>query len=191
MLVLSRRRDEKIVFTLITGQQIELVVAGIDGQRVRLGVTAPDEVQIMRAELCNQDSTCTNAVVSCDERGILCLAGRLGRIAKRKGYSDQAIAALTTGVEQVVCNLRGDIESECADLHAWLTVSCDEIHIRIERGLPAVPNGHPICASPTELTSDIVSSMSEGSLKLLHYHQVRCTASVSWRHQVQSDHQMQ
>ncbi len=47
MLVLSRKLNERIVI----GSNIEVVVLSVCGNRVRLGVVAPDEVPIRRDEL--------------------------------------------------------------------------------------------------------------------------------------------
>ncbi|MCI0359331.1 MAG: carbon storage regulator [Planctomycetaceae bacterium] len=47
MLVLTRRQDE----TIVIGQCVAVQVLGIEGGRVRLGITAPAEVSIRRAEL--------------------------------------------------------------------------------------------------------------------------------------------
>ncbi len=47
MLVLSRREGEIIKI----GEGIELTVVSIRGDRVRLGIAAPPEVQIVREEL--------------------------------------------------------------------------------------------------------------------------------------------
>lgn len=47
MLVLSRKLDESIQI----GDEITLKVLGVSGQQVRLGIEAPREVQIDRAEL--------------------------------------------------------------------------------------------------------------------------------------------
>jgi carbon storage regulator len=47
MLVLSRKLGEKIVI----GQDIVLTVIEVTGNRVRLGITAPDDVPIFREEL--------------------------------------------------------------------------------------------------------------------------------------------
>ncbi len=49
MLVLSRKQDEKIV---IDGN-IEVTVVGIRGDKIRLGIKAPKEVDIYRAEMRN------------------------------------------------------------------------------------------------------------------------------------------
>jgi len=50
MLVLSRKKDEKIL--LKTGnEEIELTVVRIDANKVRLGINAGDEVIILRSEL--------------------------------------------------------------------------------------------------------------------------------------------
>jgi len=47
MLVITRRLGER----LHIGEEIELVVTGIQGNRVRLGITGPHEVPIERAEV--------------------------------------------------------------------------------------------------------------------------------------------
>lgn len=47
MLVLSRKRGERIVI----GDNIELTVIAIHGQRVQLGVNAPRNVAVRRDEL--------------------------------------------------------------------------------------------------------------------------------------------
>lgn len=47
MLVLTRRKDEEI---LINGN-ISIKVLSVKGNRVRLGVEAPDDVQVNRAEV--------------------------------------------------------------------------------------------------------------------------------------------
>ena len=46
MLVLSRKLGEKIII----GDGIELMVVAVTGNRVRLGVAAPAECRILRAE---------------------------------------------------------------------------------------------------------------------------------------------
>ena len=47
MLVLSRKAGEKIVL----GDSITVEVVRISGNRVAIGITAPDSVKILRAEL--------------------------------------------------------------------------------------------------------------------------------------------
>ena len=47
MLVLSRRTEERIII----GQDIEVIVLAISGNRVRLGILAPMEIPILRDEL--------------------------------------------------------------------------------------------------------------------------------------------
>lgn len=48
MLVLSRKKDEAIII----GDQITVTVLEIRGNRVRLGIQAPDEVRVQRSEIC-------------------------------------------------------------------------------------------------------------------------------------------
>lgn len=52
MLVLSRKQDQKIV---IDGN-IEVTVVGIRGDKIRLGISAPKEVDIYRAEMKSNSS---------------------------------------------------------------------------------------------------------------------------------------
>ena len=47
MLVLSRKIGERIVI----GQGVTVMVLEVNGQRVRLGVVAPDDVPVHRAEV--------------------------------------------------------------------------------------------------------------------------------------------
>jgi carbon storage regulator len=44
MLVLSRKTDDKILI----GDHIVIKVVEVNGDRVKLGITAPDDVQILR-----------------------------------------------------------------------------------------------------------------------------------------------
>jgi len=47
MLVLSRQRDE----TIMIGDEIEITVVDIRGDKVRLGINAPRQVQVHRKEV--------------------------------------------------------------------------------------------------------------------------------------------
>lgn len=51
MLVLTRRPDE----ALIIGDDIEVVVLDITGNKVKLGIDAPEDVEILREELVDGD----------------------------------------------------------------------------------------------------------------------------------------
>lgn len=54
MLVLSRKKDEKII--LKTGEEeIVLTVVRIDANKVRIGIKAGSEVIILREELINKE----------------------------------------------------------------------------------------------------------------------------------------
>jgi carbon storage regulator len=53
MLVLSRKQKERLKL----GDSIVLTVLRIAGDRVRLGIEAPDEVQVLRDELCRPEDT--------------------------------------------------------------------------------------------------------------------------------------
>ena len=47
MLVLSRQRDESIII----GDDIEIVIVDVRGDKVRLGINAPREVSVHRKEI--------------------------------------------------------------------------------------------------------------------------------------------
>ena len=47
MLVLSRQRDE----TIIIGDDIEITIVDIRGEKVRLGISAPSHVSVHRKEI--------------------------------------------------------------------------------------------------------------------------------------------
>ena len=50
MLVLSRRPGQVIVI----GENVELVILGIDGGQVRVGIRAPRDITVLRKELVPQ-----------------------------------------------------------------------------------------------------------------------------------------
>jgi len=47
MLVLSRQRDESIII----GDDIEITIVDVRGDKVRLGITAPKEISVHRREV--------------------------------------------------------------------------------------------------------------------------------------------
>jgi len=51
MLILSRKEDEAIIIKLPNGDQIDVIVTQINGNQVRLGVDAAQDVEIVREEL--------------------------------------------------------------------------------------------------------------------------------------------
>jgi len=63
MLVLSRKVNE----TVRVGDNIEIAVTDIDRNRVRLGITAPPEVTILRTELLNRTDTIPGCHFNGDE----------------------------------------------------------------------------------------------------------------------------
>lgn len=51
MLILTRRCDE----SLLVGEDITVTVLGVKGNQVRIGIDAPDDVNIVRSELLEKD----------------------------------------------------------------------------------------------------------------------------------------
>ncbi len=51
MLILTRKTDEGIVLD----HDIVIRVLSIDGERVKLGITAPESILVLREELCDAD----------------------------------------------------------------------------------------------------------------------------------------
>ena len=56
MLVLSRKKDEKIILRVPNNEDIVLTVIRIEGNRVRLGIEAREDVVILRSELDKLDN---------------------------------------------------------------------------------------------------------------------------------------
>ena len=56
MLVLSRKRDEKILLRVGEKEDIELTVVRIDQNKVRLGIKAGEDVTILRYELVDKST---------------------------------------------------------------------------------------------------------------------------------------
>ena len=55
MLVLSRKRDEKIILKREGSEDIELTVVRIDNNKVRLGINAGSDTKILRSELIKKE----------------------------------------------------------------------------------------------------------------------------------------
>jgi carbon storage regulator len=51
MLVLTRRPGE----TILIGDDIEITVLAVDGNQIRVGIDAPEDVKILRGELLDDD----------------------------------------------------------------------------------------------------------------------------------------
>lgn len=47
MLVLTRKKEQSIVI----GDNVEIMVLGVSGDKVRLGITAPREIDVFRKEV--------------------------------------------------------------------------------------------------------------------------------------------
>ena len=67
MLVLKRKNQEQIIID----QRIEITILGVRGNHVRLGISAPPEVSILRGELERESRT---ASISVNTTGIPALA---------------------------------------------------------------------------------------------------------------------
>jgi carbon storage regulator len=57
MLVLSRKRLEQVVI----GSAIRITVVKLEGTQVRLGIEAPEDLMILRAELVNEEAAAGRA----------------------------------------------------------------------------------------------------------------------------------
>ena len=51
MLVLSRKHNERCIFTLPDGRRGEMVIVEIRGDKVRLGFQLPEDVAVNRSEV--------------------------------------------------------------------------------------------------------------------------------------------
>lgn len=70
MLVLSRKINE----SLIIDDQIIVTILGVEGERVRLGISAPAEVDIVRQEVCARRARRTRRAAPAGTAGASALA---------------------------------------------------------------------------------------------------------------------
>lgn len=77
MLVITRRLNESILI----GDNIRIVILGIDGDRIKIGIEAPASLKILRAELLaevrdvNREAIAANLNSLASLQGMLCPAG--------------------------------------------------------------------------------------------------------------------
>ena len=62
MLVLSRKLGERVIL----GEGIVVTVTELNGQRVRIGIEAPDDVRVLRGELFEAPQLAANVGLSRD-----------------------------------------------------------------------------------------------------------------------------
>lgn len=74
MLVLSRKAGE----ALVIGDNIEIVITEVSGDKVRVGITAPGDTVILRKELCQTMESNRKAVAEVKDDTLRMLAARLG-----------------------------------------------------------------------------------------------------------------
>jgi carbon storage regulator len=81
MLVLTRRSDESIMI----GNDIEITILGLEGDRVRLGIKAPSNVDIHRKEVYltiqEENNTATNSLNLFNQKEI---TKKLSNLIKQK-----------------------------------------------------------------------------------------------------------
>ena len=82
MLILQRKAGE----SLLIGEDITVRVMSVDGVRVRLAISAPPEVSILRSELL--DAKLANQDSAVEEAAPAELLGLLGGIDQKKGEPD-------------------------------------------------------------------------------------------------------
>ena len=87
MLILQRKPGESVII----GDEISISVVSVEGGRVRLAISAPQEVPILRSELL--DATAANRDSAVEEAAPAVLLGLLG------GFADQKKAAEDSGKE--------------------------------------------------------------------------------------------
>lgn len=81
MLVLSRRTDEKIVFP---GLNVTVQVVAIKRGAIRLGITAPPEVTVLRAEVPDRAAEWGTGVVDPERAAAPQRAGRVDQMVRRR-----------------------------------------------------------------------------------------------------------
>ena len=89
MLVLSRQRDE----TIMIGDDIEVTVVDIRGDKVRLGINAPKEISVHRKEVYDAIRRENRAAAQVKPEDLSGLGGKLGGGATGAGNGSGGAAA--------------------------------------------------------------------------------------------------
>jgi carbon storage regulator len=89
MLILSRKANESIV----VGDNIRITVASIRGRYVRLGIEAPDDVEIFREEICPGPATVQGPPVVHTRRRVRSCQAHRSDARVGGGEIDEALAS--------------------------------------------------------------------------------------------------
>ena len=110
MLVLSRLRDE----TIMIGDDIEITVVDIRGDKVRLGITAPSRIAVHRKEV-------YEAIKNENERAARLEGKELGAIRPRTGRAPGAngsvVSRLASGAGETKAHNDGAPRGDAPDTH--------------------------------------------------------------------------
>lgn len=96
MLVLSRQRDE----TIMIGDDIEVTVVDIRGDKVRLGINAPKEISVHRKEVYDAIRRENRAAAQVKPEDLSGLGGKLGGAAGNGGSNGGGTGASNGGTAQ-------------------------------------------------------------------------------------------
>ncbi|TVQ59742.1 MAG: carbon storage regulator [Phycisphaerales bacterium] len=91
MLVLSRLRDE----TIMIGDDIEITVVDIRGDKVRLGITAPSRIAVHRKEVYDAIKSENERAAKLEGKELNALRPRTGRASG--GGGDTVVSRLAAG----------------------------------------------------------------------------------------------
>ncbi len=89
MLVLSRQRDE----TIMIGDDVEITVVDIRGDKVRLGITAPPQIAVHRKEVyeaIRKEKEASGQIQEGQKPKVESLANRKDRPSKSAAASEKA-----------------------------------------------------------------------------------------------------
>ncbi len=93
MLVLSRQRDE----TIMIGDDIEITVVDIRGDKVRVGITAPARIAVHRKEVWEAIKAENQRAARVGDGDLASLGQSLERVAKGRGRSTGAALSRRLG----------------------------------------------------------------------------------------------
>ena len=79
MLVLSRQRDQ----TIMIGDDVEITIVDIRGDKVRLGINAPPEIPVHRKEVYEAIKRENRAAASVKPEDIENVAGKANKVKKQ------------------------------------------------------------------------------------------------------------
>ncbi len=121
MLVLSRQRDE----TIMIGDEIEISIVDIRGDKVRLGINAPTRIAVHRKEVYDAIKRENTQAARLGASDLDSLAQTIKPGPARRVVRDQGITKIPPNPSSPRTGTNNAITEDCHDTHQYKHTECD------------------------------------------------------------------